>query len=527
MVPASHLFSRRSLLAGAAALAAPGIAGAADRKLLRFVPSSDLAVLDPLFSTAAITGTHGLMVFDTLYGLDEHFQAQPQMVAGHVVEDDGLTWTLTLRDGLRFHDGEPVLARDAAASIARWAARDMYGQEIAARANEIVALDDKRVRLRLKQPFSVLPDALGKNGPSICVVMPERLARTDPAQQVTEMVGSGPYRFLPNERMAGARVAYERFAGYVPRSGGATSRMAGPKNAHFDRVEWTVIPDQSTAAAALGNGEVDWVEALGSDVAPLLRRNPDLVLAYAKDSSASILRFNWLQPPFDKPAIRRAFLGAVNQVDTMTAGYGADTATWVADVGYFTSNSPMATSAGLEKLRPRDMAAIRRDLQAAGYAGERVVLLQSSDVQSQQAIGEMAADMLRRAGINLDVQTADWGTVSTRRANRGPLDKGGWSVFTTGLTNSTDPGGHLGLRANGTKAWFGWPDSPRLEALRQDWFAAPGTAARADLCRQMQEQALEDVPYIPLGEYRALNGYRRGLTGFGPGSPLFYNVRWA
>ena len=270
MVPASPSLSRRSLVAGAAALAAPRLARAGDRKLLRFVPSSDLAVLDPLYTTAAITGTHGLMVFDTLYGLDEQFQAQPQMVAGHVVEDDGLTWTLTLRDGLRFHDGRPVLARDAAASITRWAARDMYGQEIAARANEIAALDDKRLRLRLKQPFAVLPEALGKNGPSICAILPERLARTDPSKQVTEMVGSGPYRFLPGERLAGARVAYERFAGYVPRSGGTTSRMAGPKIAHFDRVEWTVIPDQATAAAALGNGEVDWVEALGSDLAPSL-----------------------------------------------------------------------------------------------------------------------------------------------------------------------------------------------------------------------------------------------------------------
>ena len=524
---------RRSVLGAGVLLAAPRVARAQGSKgqggrVLRFVPSSDLAVLDPLFTTAAITASHGLMVFDTLYGVDEQFQARPQMVAGHTVEDDGLTWTLTLRDGLRFHDGEPVLARDAAASIRRWASRDMYGQEIGERADEITALDDRRLRLRLKRPFAVLPDALGKNGPSLCVVMPERLARTDADKQVTEMVGSGPYRFVAAERLAGARVVYQRFEGYQPRPDGVLSRMAGPKVAHFDRVEWHVIPDQATAAAALTTGEVDWVEATGSDVAPMLRRDPALGLSFARDPSASIMRFNWLQPPFDKPAVRRAFLGAVDQLDAMTAGYGTDPAAFQTGVGYFTSNSAMATTAGLEVLTaPRDMARVRRDLQAAGYAGERVVLLQSNDIPPTQAVTEVVADMLRKAGINLDVQTGDWGTISTRRGNRGPLDKGGWSVFVTGLTNSTDPGGHLGLRANGAKAWFGWPDSPRLETLRQDWFAAPDVAARSAVCESIQRQALVDVPYIPLGEYRTLSAFKRGLTGFGPGTALFYGVRWA
>ncbi|MFC0407258.1 ABC transporter substrate-binding protein [Roseomonas elaeocarpi] len=518
----------RSAIAGTAALAAPRLGRAADRKVLRFVPSADLAVLDPVFTTAGVTGNHALMVFDTLYGLDEHFQAHPQMVAGHTVEDDGLTWTMTLRDGLRFHDGTPVLARDAVASIKRWASRDMYGQEVASRADEITALDDRRLRFRLKAPFSALPDALGKNGPSVCVVMPERLAQTPATKQVTEMVGSGPFRFLADERMAGARVAYARFEGYVPRPDGTTSRMAGPKHAYFDRVEWNVIPDPATAAAALSAGEVDWVEVVGSDIAPMIRADSNLEVALTKDPFGSILRFNWLQPPFNKPAIRRALLGAVNQEDFMTAAYGSDRSVWETGVGFFTSNSPMASKAGLEALTgPRDLAKVKRDLAAAGYAGERVVLMQADDNPPLKALAEVAGDMMRQLGMNVDVQSADWGTVSTRRANRGPLDAGGWSVFVTGLTNSTDPAGHLGLRANGDKAWFGWPDSPRLEQLRQDWFAAADTAARAKICEDMQRQAMIDVPYIPVGEYRALRGYRRGLTGFGPGGGQFYGVHWA
>jgi peptide/nickel transport system substrate-binding protein len=523
--------SRRSLFNGAIAtgalLTAPRLATAQDRRVIRFVPAMDLAVLDPIMSTAGSTLVHSLVVYDTLYGLDEGFRPHPQMVAGHTIEDDGLTWIMTLREGLRFHDGEPVLARDAAASVRRWGARDMYGQEVIARANEITALDDRRLRFRLKAPFSLLADALGKNGPSICVIMPERLAQTAATQQVTEAVGSGPYRFLKDEQLAGARVAYQRFEEYVPRPDGVASRMAGPKIAHFDRIEWIVMPDPATRAAALSSGEVDWVEELPNDMAPIIRRRQELALSTRVDTTTAILRMNHVQPPFNNPAIRRAILGAVKQDDYMTAAYGVDRALWKSGVGFFSSNSPMASDAGMELLNgPRDMEKVKRDLAAAGYAGERVVLMQPEDWTHVKALSEVAFDMLRRAGMNVDMQNSDWNTIAARRASRAPINQGGWNIFMTSLTNSVDPGGHLGLRANGEKAWFGWPNSPKLEALRQDWFSAPNAEARAAICEQIQLQAFEDVPCIPVGEYRALGAAKRGLTGFAPGTTHFYGVRW-
>ena len=107
-------------------------------------------------------------------------------------------------------------------------------------------------------------------------IMPERLARTDPNTQVSEMVGSGPYRFKPDERVPGALVAYERFAGYVPRPDGPATFTAGPKRPWFDRVEWRVIPDAGTAANALANGEVDWWQNPTPDLQALLRRRPEI-----------------------------------------------------------------------------------------------------------------------------------------------------------------------------------------------------------------------------------------------------------
>ncbi|MBY0338827.1 MAG: ABC transporter substrate-binding protein [Acetobacteraceae bacterium] len=512
-----------------AALAAPGIGAAQGQRLLRYVPQADLASLDPIWTTATVTLIHGFMVFDTLYAMDAQYEVHPQMAAGHLVEDEGRRWTITLRDGLRFHDGEPVRARDCVASIRRWAQRDMFGAELLAVTDEIAARDDRDIVFRLKRPFPLLPRALGKVTSPLPAIMPERLAQTDPHRQVAEMIGSGPYRFLANERLAGARVAYARFEGYQPR-GGTPSRSAGPKRAHFDRVEWHVLPDPSTAAAALLNGEVDWLEIAQNDLAPMLRRNRNVALNLVDDRSSSVMRLNHLHPPFDNPAIRRAILPALRQEDFMTAAFGSEAGAWNKDVGCFLSGTPMASDAGLEALRsPRSVERARAALAEAGYRGERVVMLQANDFPLLKAFGEVGADLLQRIGMHVDVQGGDWGTIVQRRARREPAERGGWNVFFSGFSGAgtLDPVAHLGLRAHGAQAWFGWPDSPTIEALRRDWLDAPSLAEQQRICRDIQARFFEDLPYIPIGEYYRLTAHRRGLLDFPTGLPAFWGVRRA
>jgi peptide/nickel transport system substrate-binding protein len=254
---------RRELLkaagAGLVALAAPRIGRAERANKLVFVPAVDLNVLDPVVTPIRSTRNHAYLVFDTLYGIDTSWTAQPQMVEEHQVEEDGLIWTLTLRDGLRFHDKEPVLARDVIASISRFASRISFASALMAATEELSAPDDRTVRFRLKRPFPHLPEALAGPGANVPAIMPERLAATSPFKPVAEIVGSGPYRFLPDEHISGARAAYERFLLYQPRSAGPVGFTAGPKVAHFDRVEWLTL-DNFSAMAALRSGEVDWWE---------------------------------------------------------------------------------------------------------------------------------------------------------------------------------------------------------------------------------------------------------------------------
>ena len=521
---------RRGLLAAAAAtLAMPRIARSQDARILRFIPQVDLPLLDPVTNSAYITRNHGFAVFDTLFGQDRTYAPQPQMVDWVATEDDGKVWRLTLREGLRFHDNTPVLARDCVASIQRWGKRDAFGQALMAATEEVSAFDDKTIVFRLKRPFPLLPAALGKVASNMCPMMPERLARTDPFGIITEVVGSGPFRYVASERVPGARTVYQRFEGYVPRPSGTADWTAGPKVAHVDRVEWTVIPDASTASAALRSGQVDWWQEPALDLVPTLRRDANIQLVELDPTGApAMLRFNHLQPPFNNPAIRRALLGAVEQAEFMEAVAGAERQLWKAGTGYFPSSSTMASGAGMAALTStRDMAKVKVDLAAAGYNGERTVVMVATDLLALAALGLVGADMLKRAGMNVDVQATDWGSVIQRRASREPVDKGGWSVFFTsffGLDQFT-PATHLGLRANGTAGWFGWADSPKLEELRENWLQAPNLAAQQALATQIQEQAFIDVPYLPLGEYSVPTAVRKEVTGVLKGIPLFWSLR--
>lgn len=522
---------RRQVMGGlATALALPAVAQPQKNRVLRFVPDADLAIVDPMITTSYQTRDHGFMVFDSLYGQDNDYRVRPQMVEGHVIEDDGKTWKLTLRDGLRFHDGQPVLARDAVASINRWGKRDSFGQALLAAVHELDAPDDKTIRFRLRQPFPLLADALGHYSPNMLPIMPQRLAETDPSKQITEMVGSGPFRFKADERVPGSRVVYEKFADYVPRNEPA-ERTVGGKLVHFDRVEWLLIPDVSAAANALAQGEVDWLGTATADLRPVLQRARGVtMLTLIPTGTIATMRFNQLIPPFDNPAIRRAIVHAVTQSDYMTAIQGDDRTTWRDGVGFFCPDTPMASAAGMENLTgPRDLAAVKRELAEAGYKGEKLVLLAPQDIPSTKAIAEVTFDLFKRLGLNVEAQAMDWATLVQRRTKQEPVEQGGWNVFHTswGGVDQFNPAVHAFLRGNGKSGIMGWPVSPTIEALRAEWLVAPDLAAQKQVCETMQEQAFKDVPYIPLGQVRAQSVHRSDLQGVLTGLPVFWNVRRA
>ena len=291
---------RRSFLGVTAAglLARPHIGRAQAAKTLRFIPTADLGSLDPIWGTQYVVRDASLLVWDTLYGVDHTLAVRPQMCEGHEVSVDALTWNFKLRDGLRFHDGEPVLSRDVIASLTRWMARDTMGLALRARLDALEAIDDRSFRFRLRQPFPKLLFALSKPNTRLACIMPERIAQTDPAQQIKEFVGSGPMRFRRDEWIAGARAVFERFDGYQPRDEPG-DWTAGGKRMWFDRIEWTTTPDPATAAAAIQTGEADWLQSVIPDLIPVLKRARDVKIAVG-DPLGNIgdCRMNHLAAPF-------------------------------------------------------------------------------------------------------------------------------------------------------------------------------------------------------------------------------------
>lgn len=512
--------------AGVAALALPRISIAQPNRVLRFKPNNDLTVLDPIFTSVFVTRFHANLAFDTLYGQDSSFNPHPQMVEGHVVEDDGKLWRLRLRDGLKFHDGEPVLARDCVASINRWGRVDAFGQALLAVTDELSAASDKEIVFRLSRPFPLLPAALGKSSTFVPVIMPERQASQGLSQPISEPVGSGPYRYIHAERVPGQISVYEKFADYQPRADGVSDYTSGPKVAHIDRIEWRAIPDQATAAAALQAGEIDWFEDPISDLIPLLEADPNVVIETISElGNMGIIRFNHLQAPFDRPEMRRAFAKLVSQTEMMQAVAGHTSRD---DVGFFVPESPMASSEGLPLAQAEpDFDQIRAELAAAGYNGEKLTLIDAPSSPGIHMQAAMLSDQMSRAGIDVEVVALDFGNWLQRRNNRDTPANGGWNVLTTFLPGQElwDPAGHLALRGNGADAWSGWPTSQQLEELRASWFEAPTEEARVDICRQMQLQAIQDVPYVPSGRWTVPTAYRKGITGISKHIPIFYNVK--
>jgi peptide/nickel transport system substrate-binding protein len=520
----------KSAAAGAVAgLAAPRLGRAAESKVLRFVPQANLANLDPIWTTQYVVRNGSLLIWDMLYGVNDRLEPQPQMAEGHEVSADFKTWTFKLRPGLKFHDGEPVLAKDVVASIKRWMVRDAtMGLVIQKRTDALEAVDDRTLRFRLNQPYPKMLFALGKSSTPTLFIMPERIAATDPFKQITEYVGSGPMRFRRDEWVPGSKAAFERFEGYVPRDE-KSSWLAGGKRMHFDRIEWQILPDAATASAALQNNEVDWLETPSPDLIPLLRKTAGVAVDIADPlGNIGSFRMNHLYPPFNDERARRAVQIALNQEDYMRAVVGDDESLWKKLPGYFTPDTPLYTEAGGEPLKgKRDIAQAKKLLAEAGYKGEPIVLLVATDVAITKGQGDVTADLLKQIGMNVDYVATDWGTVGQRRAKKDPPSQGGWHIFHTWHAGAdcVNPAPYIALDASGDTAWFGWPKSDLVQEKIAAWYAAPDLAAEKQAIAELNKAAMDFVVYVPTGFFKGYQAWRNTLSGVVKAPfPVFWDV---
>jgi peptide/nickel transport system substrate-binding protein len=513
-----------SALALSAAWPSPA---AAAGKTITAVMHSDLRVIDPIFTPAYITRDHGYMVYDTLLATDANFKIQPQM-ADWAISDDKLTYTFTLRDGLKWHDGTPVAAEDCVASLKRWARHDPMGMKLMDFTASLEAPDANTIVLKLKEPYGLVLDSIAKPSSYVPFMMPKRLAETPPDQQIPEQIGSGPFKFVQAEFRPGVKAVYEKNTDYVPRKE-PPSWTAGAKVVKVDRVEWVTMPDPQTAANALQSGDIDFMEFPPLDLEPVLASNPELEMnVLNKFGYQTLGRMNFLYPPFNNPKIRRAAFLAMNQKDVLDALVGNPKYYKICGA-FFGCGTPLETDVGSESLvKGNGMEQAKKLLAESGYDGTPVVVLAPGDAITLKAQPIVVAQQLRAAGFQVDLQATDWQSVVTRRASQKPPNEGGWNMF---FTNSViaDVGNPLAstfLGGKGKKGLFGWPDDPKIEELRDAYARALTPEDRKKISVEIQQEAYDTVIYVPLGQWSSPSAWRKSLTGVleGQAVPVFWNV---
>ena len=481
--------------------------------VLKIIPHADLKNLDPIWTTAYISRNHGYMIYDTLFAMDESFTPQPQMVDTWTQSDDGMNWSFTLRDGLNWHNGEPVTAADCVASLERWGKRDGMGQALMKHMGSMTAIDDKTFEMKLAKPFGLVLESIGKISSNVPFMMPASVAATDAFEQISDFTGSGPFMFNKDEWVPGSKVVYKKYEGYNPRSEPA-SAASGGKLALVDAVEWTYFPDQMTAMNALMAGEVDYFESPANDLAPMMAANPDITVE-VNDPLGNIgfLRFNHVQPPFDNVAIRRAALMAVKQEDYLAGAVG-DQAYWSTCYSVFPCGTPMATDINNDIIQVADTAKAAAALKAAGYDGTPVIIMQPTDVPVLSAFSLITAQKLRDAGMTVEVQAMDWSTLTSRRAKRDPVSEGGWNIFHTWWIGADimDPTS-IAFSGNPDAGWFGWPDDPVSEEARMAFFSAGSMDEKRSLSSTVQNQAWENAFSGHLGQFFSPVAYRNNVKG--------------
>ena len=486
-------------------------------KTLKIIHNGNLASLDPIWTTAPPTKDYGFLVFDQLFAVDSKYVPHPQMAEGYTLEDNGKTYVIALREGLKFHDNQPVRPADSIASLQRWGALDGFGQMMMKFVDTFEVVDDRKFKIKLKKPFALLPAALGKSNSSQCFIMPERMAKVDPMKQVTETIGSGPYRFLKEEFVSGAKAAWAKFDGYIPRKEPVDS-IAGGRIPAVDRIEWAFISDSSTAMAALVAGEQDYWDAPALDLVPVMKADPNIVVS-ARNTTGSyqMLQLNHMQAPFNNPKVRQAVAMAVDQENFLKAAV-SDPALMKPCYSYYGLDSPYYSEEGADVLKVKSLDKAKAALKESGYAGEKVVILGVMENPTGAAMAQVTEDLLRRMGMNVELVAMDFATMAQRRTSKEPSDKGGWSCFLTTWTGSdiVNPAVHQMLRAAGTSGWFGWPTDPEMEALRDQWTNATTEAEQKKAAIALQVQSFKTLPYIPLGSLIALVAYRKNLTGVWP-----------
>ncbi len=488
---------------------------AASAQTLKVAMGSDVKILDPIWTSAYIQRDFGYMVWDVLFALNDRFEVKPEMVETWSVSPDKLVWTFTLRDN-KWSNGQPVTSEDCIASIRRWAARDSMGQKMILSVDGFEAVDTRTFKMKMKEPYGLVLESLGKVSSNAPFMMPRKTAETSPTAQikVEDVIGSGPYVFKADEWKPGEKVVFLKNSVSTPRDE-PPSGMAGGKRALVDRVEWIWIPDAQTQVNALLGGEIDLLQSPPHDLLPILAKDKSVKLFDSNPVGSQYeFRFNTVIRPFDDPRIRHAAMVAFGQEDFLKATIG-DPKYYKVCKQPFVCGTPLGSDEGMADVLNQDAAKAKALLAAASYDGTPVVLMQASDIPAMANLGPVAKAQLEAAGFKVDLQAMDWQTLVTRRTKKEPADKGGWNALFTysGASDILNPVSANLFNAACEKAAYGWPCDAEIERLRDAFAKETDPATQKQIAIELQKHWVEAPTFVPLGQLYQPAALRTNIDG--------------
>lgn len=504
------------MMLGAVALSFTLVDVAAAKTVLRVAVTRDLQVLDPTYGGGDPTHDFGYATYDMLFSFDDDNVVRPQMVDTYTKSDDGLVWTFKLRPGLAFHSGRAVTSKDVLASIKRWGAKIITGQTFTKFLDSMEAPDDQTFVVKLKAPYSLLLESFATEAGGTLFIIPEELASTDPGKMIDKVDGSGPFKFDASRFVPGSSWVLVKNEAYVARSE-PPSGTAGGKLANVDELEYRYFGDSATAVNALIAGEVDVLNDVPYELLPLLEKTPDINLLTVRPlGNQVLLRPNFLYPPFDNEKMRQALFYLLDPHELLIAGAGEEK--YVTDcVSAFICGPGQPEPL---KVKQPDIEKAKQLIKDAGYDGKKIVFLNATDQTEIARISTVVTERMRAAGLNVDLEDMDWGTMTTRRANKSDpaTSETGWNLFTSARPGmaALNPtmNSLLATQCDG-KNWFGWPCDPDMEKLRAKYLGAETPEAKRAVENEINERFKDTLPYITIGKtQRPTVAARSNVKGF-------------
>lgn len=490
------------LLAGAV-FAAP-----ASAQTLNVAIVGEPETLDPMMSTKDVVSIVTQHFVETLYTFDESWAVAPLLAADlPTISDDGLTYSIDLREGITFHDGSSMDSADVVASLNRWLEVATRGRGVAEQVAGVTATSDYSIEIQMNEAYSPLLSLLAFSNSAAVIYPEEALAET-----MTDIVGTGPYQII--EHVPDQYLQLGRFDGYVSRDE-PSSGAAGARAQTADEIRFVPVPDANTRVEGLLSGQFDFADGLpaeslarieASDVADPLLLRPFGWPIFAINHKDGLLT--------DLP-VRQALQAALPIDDMLFAAFGDDNF-FVVDGPLYPEGWSWRTDAGADLYNQNNQERAGGLLEEAGYDGTPLRILTSRQYEFHFKMAEVAAAALEQAGFAVQMDVVDWATLGQRRN-----DPALWDIYITHSPFLPEPA-LTSMYASTSR--LGWEDEEK-DAILAQFTTETDPARRQALFADLQRRVYEDVGFIKIGGFNALMGHRAGLTGVTATPwPFFWNA---